>query len=87
MPCVRPPCQSRILRGSTASHVSNVERRDIEPADHAEELEHERVLVEISVSTAEAVGEDSVAAAPVVLVKVSHWPLVCDRDEGDLIQR
>jgi len=46
-----------------------------------------RVLVEISVSTAEVVAEDSGAAAPVVLVKVSRLPLVCDREESDLIQR
>jgi hypothetical protein len=81
MPCVRPPCQSGILRGSTASHVSSTERRDIEPADHAEELERARVLVEISVSTAEAVAKHSGAAAPVVLVKMSRWPLVRDREE------
>jgi hypothetical protein len=87
MPCVRPPCQSGMLHGSTASDVSSAERRDIEPADHAEELERAPVLVEILVSTAEAVAEDSVAAAPVVLVKVSRWSLVCDREEGYLIQR
>jgi hypothetical protein len=52
-----------------------------------EELERARVLVETSVSTAEAVAEDSGAAAPVILVKVSRWSLVCDREEGDLMQR
>jgi len=53
------------------SHVSSAEPRDIEPTDHVKELEHAHVLVEISVSTAEAVAEDSEAAALVVLVKVS----------------
>jgi hypothetical protein len=87
MPCVRPPCQSSILRGSTASDVSSAEHRDIEPADHAEELQRARVLVEILVSTAEAVAEDSGAAAPVMLVKVSRWLLICDREESDFIRR
>jgi hypothetical protein len=56
-----------------ASHVSNGS------ANHSEELERARVLVEISASTAEAVPEDSVAAAPVVMVKVSRSSLVFDR--------
>ena len=68
---MRPPCQSSVLHSSMVSHVSSAERRDIEPTDHVEELEHAHILVEISVSTAEAVAEDSGAAALVVLVKVS----------------
>jgi hypothetical protein len=91
MPCVRPPCQSGILRGSTASHVSSTERRDIEPADHAEELERAAACArprrDFGLNcggSGRRFGRGS-TGGPVVLV--SRRPLVCDREEGDLTQR
>jgi hypothetical protein len=89
---VRPPCQqvAYCTARRTASHVSSAERRDIEPADHAEELERAAACArprDFGLNcggSGRRFGRGS-TGGPVVLV--SRRPLVCDREEGDLTQR